>query len=251
MSASPRRSVLITGAAGGIGRALVRQFSAAGYDVIATDRSEQAADLGACIYIQADLARLVRDTAYADQVLAEVRKGIPTGQLHALINNAATQILGGIDELSREDWHLSLDVNLLAPFVLTQALLPELEAGGGSVVNISSIHAALTKKGFVAYATSKAALSGMTRALAVDMGHRVRINAIEPAAIHTDMLAAGFRDNPKGLAALEGFHPTGHIGAADEIAALALAICDPRLPFANGACIALDGGIRGRLHDPD
>jgi NAD(P)-dependent dehydrogenase (short-subunit alcohol dehydrogenase family) len=251
MNALPRRSVLITGAAGGIGRALVSQFVAAGYDVIATDRLESPVDLECRVYIQADLAQLVRDTAYADRFLAEVRKETCPGQLHALINNAAIQILGGVNTLSREDWHISLDVNLLAPFILTQALLPELEAGQGAVLNISSIHATLTKKRFVAYAASKAALSGMTRAMAVDLGDRIRINAIEPAAIHTEMLADGFRDNPRGLVELGSHHPTGYIGQPEEVARLALMLCNGDLPFVNGACIALDGGIRSRLHDPD
>jgi NAD(P)-dependent dehydrogenase (short-subunit alcohol dehydrogenase family) len=71
---------------------------------------------------------------------------------------------------------------------LAQGLLPELEKAAGSVINISSIHARLTKKDFVAYDNSKAAISGMTRAMAVDLGPRVRVNSIEPAAIETDML---------------------------------------------------------------
>lgn len=252
MKAPPRRDVLITGAAGGIGRALVETFTSAGYRVFATDRGDRPVWLPADVsYLQIDLAHLVNDAAYRSNCLAELRAALGGNPLHGLINNAAMQILAPTEELELDDWRATLDVNLSAPFILTQALLPELERTHGTVVNISSIHAALTKKRFVAYATSKAALSGMTRALAVDLGDRIRVNAIEPAAIHTEMLADGFRDNPQGLAQLEQYHPTGRIGQPTEVAKLALMLCDDALPFANGACIALDGGIRGRLHDPD
>lgn len=171
-------------------------------------------------------------------------------RLDVLINHAAVQLLGGGESLSVADWHRTLDVNLLAPFVLTQGLLPQLEGARGSVINISSIHARLTKANFVAYATSKAALSGMTRAMAVDLGGRVRVNAIEPAAIATDMLKAGFAGQPEQYAQLQACHPQERIGTPEEVAALALAMADGDLRFLHGACIGMDGGISGRLHDP-
>ena len=167
-----------------------------------------------------------------------------------LVNNAAVQVLGGVDSLNVADWHRTLDVNLLAPFVLTHGMLPEREAAKGSVIIISSIHARLTKANFVAYATSKAALSGMTRAMAVDLGARVRINAIEPAAIATDMLKAGFEAKPEQLAQLENCHPQGRMGTPQEVAALAVSMSRGDLRFLHGACVGLDGGISGRLFDP-
>jgi NAD(P)-dependent dehydrogenase (short-subunit alcohol dehydrogenase family) len=245
------RFVVVTGAAGGIGQALVRAFHADGYRVIATDCVASPPIPAGVDYLEADLARTVRDPAYAVTVFDRIRECVGSDGLHALVNNAATQALGGVDGLTREDWARTLDVNLVAPFLWTQALLPLLEAAGGCVVNISSIHARLTKRGFVAYATSKAALSGMTRAMAVDVGDRIRINAIEPAAIETPMLAAGFIGKPELMERLHEAHPSGRIGRSEEVAALALALCDRRLGFANGACVSLDGGIGGRLHDPD
>ena len=230
---------------------MVRVFHEAGYCVIATDITPQPADLPCRHYLQADLARIVGDEAYATEIFASIRECLNGRGLHALINNAATQILGGTDSLTRQDWRQTLDVNLLAPFLLTQALLPELEAAKGCVVNIGSIHARLTKRNFVAYATSKAALSGMTRALAVDLGARVRINAIEPAAIETDMLKAGFARRPELYQQLENCHPQHRIGKPDEVAQLALAIVDGGMNFMHGACVGLDGGISARLYDPD
>jgi len=245
------RYALVTGAAGGIGQAIVREFHGAGYAVIATDIAPRPDGLPCALYLEADLARTVSDEAYAAEVFARIETLVGGNGLAALVNNAALQILGGADSLTRADWRSTLDVNLLAPFVWTQALLPALKRARGSVVNISSIHARLTKRNFVAYATSKAALSGMTRALAVDLGGRVRINAIEPAAIETAMLKAGFAGKPELYAALEACHPQHRLGTPQEVAACALLLVNGDTHFLHGACVALDGGIGGRLMDPD
>lgn len=244
------RCAVVTGAAGAIGQAIVHEFAAAGYEVAATDCVPAPAGLPAAFYLEADLARTVEDEACAGEVFGRLHGWLGGRGLAALVNNAAVQVLGGVDLLQRQDWRATLDVNLLAPFFWAQALLPALQAAQGCVVNISSIHARLTKPGFVAYATSKAALSGLTRAMAVDLGPRVRVNAIEPAAIATPMLQAGFEGRPELLARLQGCHPVGRIGQAREVAVLALAMVEGRAGFMHGACVPLDGGIGGVLHDP-
>ena len=244
------RHAVVTGAAGGIGQAIVQAFNEAGYAVIATDVVPQPAGLVCALYLQVDLARTVQDEAYAADVFARIQTQTSTHGLAALINNAAVQILGGVDSLTRSDWQQTLQVNLLAPFIWAQALLPALEAAKGSVVNISSIHARLTKKNFVAYATSKAAMSGMTRAMAVDLGGRVRVNAIEPAAIETEMLRAGFVGQPAALRRLHLMHPLGRVGTPDEVAQATLFLCSGPT-FVHGACLAMDGGISHALKEPD
>lgn len=244
------RLAVITGAAGGIGAALVKAFTACGYRVVALDNAPQPASLVCWRYLQIDLQHVISDPAAAAETLSALTGLAADGGLGVLVNNAAVQVLGGVESLSVADWRSTLDVNLLAPFVLTQGLLPQLEAADGCVINISSIHARLTKAHFVAYATSKAALSGMTRAMAVDLGGRVRVNAIEPAAIATEMLKAGFSGEPERYAQLEGCHPQGRIGTPEEVAALAVSIADGTLRFLHGACIGMDGGVSGRLHDP-
>lgn len=249
MSTPNRKTALITGAAGGIGRSLVKVFHDAGYDVVATDITEKPSDLRCTGYQKVDLARYAQDETYATEI-NDVLLYILKRRLDVLINNAAIQILGGADTLTRHDWHTTLEVNLLAPFLLTQAFLPQVSAAKGSVINIGSIHARLTKKNFVAYATSKAALAGMTRALAVDLGPRVRINAIEPAAIETDMLKMGFQGKADLYAQLGSSHPQQRIGQPIEVARLALAIASGDIEFLHGACISLDGGIGARLFDP-
>lgn len=249
-TAPTTKTTLITGAAGGIGHALVEVFHAAGFRVIASDKCPRPADLACHHYLQADLLDLVENEVHATDTIAELRLVLKEDGLNALINNAAVQILGGAESLGREDWRTTLNVNLLAPFLLTQALLPALESVRGSVINIGSIHARLTKRNFVAYATSKAALAGMTRALAVDLGPRIRVNAIEPAAVETEMLKAGFLGRPDSYHQLVGCHPQQRIGRPHEVAHLALAMVVGGMDFVHGACVALDGGIGNCLHDP-
>jgi NAD(P)-dependent dehydrogenase (short-subunit alcohol dehydrogenase family) len=245
-----RHWAVVTGAAGGIGQAMVATFADAGYSVIATDVAPQPRGLDCTEYLQVDLALTVTDEAYAEDVFSRIRAMLGTDGLHVLINNAAVQILGGVDSLSRTDWASTLNVNLLAPFLWTQALIGPLEAARGCVVNVSSVHARLTKRGFVAYATSKAALSGMTRAMAVDVGGRVRVNAIEPAAVDTCMLRAGFAGHLEALTRLAACHPIGRMARPEEIAQLARSIADGGFSFAHGACLSLDGAISSVLHDP-
>ena len=245
------RSVLITGAAGGIGHALCREFRAAGWYVLGTDitRSDCPAD----VVLPLDLVRFksaagVR-TAFARQVRAAVKAA--NAPLAALINNAAIQRMNRTDAVTVADWDLTLAVNLVAPFLLAQTFLPDLERAHGAVVNVASIHERLTKPEFVVYATSKAALAGLTRALAVDLGARIRVNAINPAAISTPMMEAGFANRPKSARrALNAFHPVGRIGQPEEVARLAVFLASDVCPFLTGAVIGIDGAIGARLHDP-
>lgn len=250
MASEQTGSVIITGAAGGIGQALVKCFSEAGYRVIGTDKVDAPEGFSGLHYVRADLQQSVADPEYASNIFECIRAHLSGRPLQALINNAAAQILGPADTLAREDWHTTLDVNLLAPFFLAQSFLPELETCHGTVLNISSIHARLTKPNFIAYATSKAALSGLTRAMAVELGSRVRVNAIEPAAIDTPMLRAGFIANPEGYDLLQKYHPSASIGTPEELAFLACLIVKFPGGFANGSIVAFDGGIGAALHDP-
>lgn len=243
-------TALITGAAGGIGRALVAAFHSEGYQVIATDQGPPPSDLLCAHYLTANLEQVARDEMEADRFAQAIRTVLQGSGLNVLINNAAVQILADSAQLSRTDWQQTLNVNLLAPFFLTQALLPELERAHGCVLNIGSIHARLTKRRFAAYATSKAALGALTRALALDLGGRVRVLNLEPAAIATDMLTAGFAADPEGLAQLAAHHPSGGIGAPEDLARLALALVRADSPFFTGTTIGFDGGISGCLHDP-
>lgn len=242
------KSVLITGANGGIGQALCQTFKEAGYFVIATDRVS-----GSCIcdaFIKADMEALCTDSQFREVFFTEVRGYLQEQNLFALVNNAAVQILGKTEDIQVEDWQKTLNVNLVAPFVLIQGLLPELQNAGGSVVNIASIHATNTKPGFVCYATSKSALVGLTQAMTIDLGAKVRINVICPAATATPMLLAGFEGKEEEFQQLSKMHPLERIAQPEEVAQVALFLVSEQASFISGASLSVDGGIGVRLHDP-
>lgn len=242
------KNALITGASGGIGTALCSAYKHAGYVVIATDLKKNPL-LQCDTFVECNLMQFVRDESYRKIKTAEFKKQF-AGGLTTLINNAATQILGSTEKLTVQNWHDTLDINLVAPFLLAQSFLPELEQAKGSVVNISSVHQTATKPEFVAYATSKSALSGLTRSMAVDLGSKIRVNAIAPAATATPMLLAGFEGKKDKFEELSSMHPIGRIASPEEIANVALFLSSSQSSFITGAVISADGGISGRLHDP-
>lgn len=239
-------TALVTGAAGGIGAALIAAFEQAGWAVVSTD----VRPLSRPLHVVGDLARCADPADPQGQRILIALRSATQGGLKAIVHNAAHQVVKETQALTATDWAQTLAVNLMAPYWLSMAFLDELQSNHGNVLAISSIHEKLTKPGFVAYATSKAALSGMMRAMAVDLGGRIRCNAICPAAIATPMLKAGFENRPQAYQALEAHHPSGRIGTPEEVAATALFVCSDAAPFLNGTCLDLSGGISARLHDP-
>lgn len=242
------KTALITGALGGIGQALCAEFQKAGYFVIGTDKRSGTCACDA--FLNIDIRDLYSSSAAREKLTADVRAIVGDSGLRVLVNNAATQILNKTDDIKIDDWDATLETNLIAPFLLLQGLLPDLEKARGSVINIASIHATATKPAFVCYATSKAALVGMTRALAVDLGPRVRVNAISPAATATPMLLAGFEGKSREFDELAKKHPLERIAQPWEVAKTALFLASEDAAFITGAALQIDGGIAGRLNDP-
>lgn len=240
-------AAIVTGSAGAIGSSMVEALSGAGYFVVGVDRVETH---GADESVVFDLATLPQRRSAVSTLRKRLLSAVGDRNLKALVNNAAVQILGPVDRLSVDDFRTSLDVNVTAAYALVQICLDRLSAARGSIVNIGSIHARLTKRHFCAYAASKGAIESLTRALAVEIGDRVKVNAISPAAIDTPMLRAGFDNATNSLRALAKQHPTQTIGYPDEVARLLLFIVDEAAPFLNGAVVELSGGIGARLHDP-
>jgi len=244
------KNVLITGAEGGIGTALCRTFKKSGYRVIASDVKKITHKEYDEIF-RFDLHNFCAQKSYRDNIIREIIKSLEGNGLSVLLNNAAVQILRRIEKIKRSEFHSTLNVNVLAPFLLAQKLLSELEMANGSVINIASIHSMLTKPEFVMYATSKAALIGLTKALAVELGSRVRVNAIAPAATATPMLLDSFLKKEKSFDELSQKHPLGRIAEPEEIANVALFLASERASFITGTVVNVDGGISSRLHDPN
>jgi NAD(P)-dependent dehydrogenase (short-subunit alcohol dehydrogenase family) len=241
------RTVLVTGAGGGIGKSVCEVFLREGYKVTGVDCRETAGLNYEVLHF--DISRLRTPGSDSEQFYKRAEK-LCGGRLDALVNNAAVQIVKPVNEITVEDWDITLDTNLLAPFWLVQRFLPMLRKAKGSVVNISSIHAALTKKEFTAYSTSKGALVSLTRALALELAPDVRVNAVLPAATDTPMLRDGFRNNPAGLKELGAYHPLNRIAKPEEVAQTVLFLTSPQASFITGAAINVDGGIGAYLHDP-
>ncbi len=238
---------LITGACGGVGTAICEVFSKAGFLVVGIDRIVVKAF--AHKYIRCDLSRLAHSEDVAEQLHKDVL-ALTGNRLDVLINNAAVQVVKPCTEMTRSDWSETIDTNLLAPFWLATLFVQELRETRGSIINIASIHAQLTKRNFVAYATSKGALVTMTKSMALDLAPEIRVNAISPAATDTKMLRDGFIDNPSGYDSLMHYHPLERIAIPEEIGQLALFLAGNNAGFITGSVLTIDGGISGCLSDP-
>lgn len=241
--------VVITGTNGGIGQALIKSYKDAGYKVIGIDKNTTKTNVD--YFIKIDLVTTLSDSRSSKNFFSEINKILINGELQTLINNAAIQILNPINKLTLSDFELSLNTNTLVPFYLIKNLYQQLKKSkNGSVINISSIHSKLTKPNFIAYATSKSALIGLTKATAIEFGNKIRVNAISPAAIATQMLKEGFTGRPQEYNELNRMHPVGRIGKPFEVAELSLFLSSEKAKFINGANFEIDGGIGSRLHDP-
>ncbi len=245
-NAGPRRVMLLTGASRGIGHATVMTFSAAGWRVITVSRHpfpEQCPwEMGPEDHIQADLAS-PEDTLRA---IGEIRQRLEPegGRLDALVNNAGISPKGkggarlGTIDTSLEDWKWVFQVNFFAPIMLARGLVEELKRVPGAVVNISSIAGSRVHPfAGAAYATSKAALAGLTREMAADFAPLgVRVNAISPGEIDTSILSPGTEK------IVQEQIPMRRLGKPAEVARVIYFLCTEQSAYVNGAEIHVNGG---------
>jgi NAD(P)-dependent dehydrogenase (short-subunit alcohol dehydrogenase family) len=243
-SNQPRRVLLLTGASRGIGHATVKRFSAAGWRVITCSRHAFPEncpwEMGPEDHIQLDLA----DHEGTAQAIIEIKQRLETGELHALVNNAAIspKANGGTRlssiETTLDVWEHVFRVNFFAPIMLARGLVSELEAAKGSVVNVTSIAGSRVHPfAGAAYATSKAALASLTREMAADFGPLgIRVNAIAPGEIDTSILSPGTEQ----IVAHQ--IPMHRLGTPDEVAKIIYVLCTETSSYVNGAEIHINGG---------
>lgn len=251
-SQSVNRTMLITGAAGGIGRATVELFHHKGWQVVGVDRSDYGESFPADgLFIQADISQ----ERELERIFEEVRGFTPT--LHALVNNAALQIAKPLLETTVEEWDAVMASNLRSVFLGLKLSHPLLKkAGRGAVVNVSSVHAIQTSMNIAAYAASKGGLLALTRALAIEFApDDIRVNAVLPGAVDTPMLRAGLSRGHAGqgdiyarLDNLARKTVNGRVGEPDEIAQAIYFLADTdQSSFITGQALVIDGGATARL----
>ena len=240
---SPRfsgKTVLITGAAGGIGSALTAAFRAEGARLIVADLDSH--HIEAELHLDGDL----REKAYADAL--PKRAFDQMGSLDIIVNNAGVITRGAITETTDADWSLSLDVNLEAPFRLCRAAIPIMAAqGGGIIVNVSSCWGLRPGPNHALYCMTKAALAALTQAMGLDHAHQnIRVNAVCPNEVNTPMLRSGFEkrglDPDTAIEALGTTVPLGRIAEPDDISDVVLFLASDAARYMCGSLVEVNGG---------
>jgi NAD(P)-dependent dehydrogenase (short-subunit alcohol dehydrogenase family) len=236
---------IVTGAAGGVGREVVARLHAAGAAVVAEDLAPEVAALETA---DGRVAGLCGDAAQSGTAQRAVELALDRfGRLDILVNNAARFLGKPTLETTDEEWDGLMATNVRSVFVHCREALPHLlAAGGGAIVNVSSISGVVGLPDQAAYGATKAAIAQLTRQLAVDYSPRgVRVNAVAPGAIDTPFLAtalSGAPDLDEARKQVAAEHPLGRIASPAEIAEVVLFLCSPRSSFVTGAVVMADGG---------
>ena len=246
---------VVTGAGRGIGRAIACLFAAEGASVVVAARTASEGEETVSLIHQAGgTARFIpTDVGQDAQVRNLITETVRSfGRLDALVNNAG---IGGpgrpLDETNEDEWDRVIDTNLKGCYLGMRYAIPQMRAvGGGAIVNLSSVLAEQTLPGCTAYTASKAAIIGLTKATALEVGRDgIRVNCIQPGSTDTPMMWEGLTEKerievePQVAASA----PLGKVGQPDEIARVALFLVSDASSFMTGASVLVDGGLLTRI----
>ena len=234
------KGALVTGAAGGIGGAIVRQLRAEGCQVAVADREV------ALIEAEARLAGDLLDKSYAEGLPRAAHAAL--GRLDIVINNAGVITRGSVVEATDADWTLSVGVNVEAPFRICRAAIPILAAaGGGAIVNIASCWGLRPGPNHAVYCMTKAAIASLTQCMGMDHAREnIRLNAVAPNEVNTPVLRTGFAkrgfDPDTAVAELGKSVPLGRIAEPEDIVDVVLFLASEAARYICGSVIEVNGG---------
>lgn len=240
---------LITGASSGIGRASVLKFVAEGCRVAAVARrgdrlasvvSKAQEDGGEALAIAADVTKEQDIDRVVDETVAKL------GGIDVLVNAAGIIANGTVENTSLRDWDYMMNLNVRAPFYLTQKAMPHLIDRRGNVVSVSSVCGLRAFPGILAYCASKAALDQFTHCVALEVASKgVRVNAVNPGVVVTSLHRTSGMTDEAYAAFLEhskSTHPLGRVGRPEEVAELIFFLASPKAAWITGASHSIDGG---------
>jgi NAD(P)-dependent dehydrogenase (short-subunit alcohol dehydrogenase family) len=238
MTQEHAKTVIVTGAAHGIGAATARELAKQGWNCICADKNADAARQIAAevrghavhcdVSSEADVMRLVSGSA--DRF----------GRLDAIVSNAGIMSWKPLDETSLDDWNKLIATNLTAAFLLAKYAEHHLRAARGAMVLIASTRAHMSEPDTFAYSASKGGLVALTHSLAITLGPDVRVNCISPGWIHVD-------DSEKLSEKDHRQHPAGRVGVPQDIAAAVAYLLSDRAGFITGAELVIDGGMTRKM----
>src|SRR6266480_2152273 len=244
-----KKTLLITGATSGIGKATALRFAREGASIAAIGRNEAA-----LLELEKELdsfgvrsLTIRADLSLDEEAATTVSKTVGHFDGIDVLVNAAGHISSGtIEDTSLEAWDAMLEINLRAPFRLMQKALPAIISRRGNIVNVSSVTGLRAFPGVLAYCVSKAGLDQLTRCAALELAAKgVRVNAVNPGVVVTEIHKRGGMSDEQYEAFLEHSkqtHPLGRVGEACEIAELVLFLASDRASWITGATYSIDGG---------
>ena len=235
-----KKVAVVTGGNTGIGLATVKKLIEDGYSTVALGLGDPPDVAGGALrYYPCD----VSNSAQVAAAFGSIEENF--GRVDALVNNAGVLSYGDAVELSEEEWDRVMAVNVKGPWLCAKHAIP-LMPPGSVVINVASVQSFVAQPLVAAYATSKAAILGLTRSIAIDFSPQVRCVAVCPGTIDTPMLKGALEqasDPEAMMQELNDAHLSGRIGTADEVAELIAFLAGDKCAFINGQAIRVDGGL--------